>query len=149
MPMSTNNTIGELLNRISHTDILQHKELLKALLESAAQQKDSRINNELLRELIQDYRHNAERLRESEHLYRSVIAAMEEGIVIQNSNSQQKCRTNFGSHTRPASRQNFHRSQVEGGTPGRQPFPGRGTSGNYHSPKRRAPAWSYYGSTQT
>jgi len=47
MLMSTNNTIGELLNRISHTDILQHKELLKALLESAAQQKDSRINNEL------------------------------------------------------------------------------------------------------
>src|SRR6056297_3279103 len=88
MPMSTNNTIGELLNRISHTDILQHKELLKALLESAAQQKDSRINNELLRELIQDYRHNAERLRESEHLYRSVIAAMEEGIVIHNSTGE-------------------------------------------------------------
>ncbi|MCF7915142.1 MAG: sensor domain-containing diguanylate cyclase [Spirochaetaceae bacterium] len=86
--MSPNDSIGELLSRLSRTDILQHKELLKTLLEAGAQEKDSRINNELLRELIQDYHHNAERLRESEHLYRSVIAAMEEGIVIYNRNGK-------------------------------------------------------------
>lgn len=86
--MSSNNTIGELLSKLSREDILQHKTLLKALLDSAAQEKDSRINNELLRELVQDYRYNAERLRGSEHLYRSVIAAMEEGIVIHNSTGE-------------------------------------------------------------
>lgn len=59
-----------------------------SLLESAAEETDSRINNELLRKVIENYRSTAERLRESEHLYRSIIAAMEEGIVVHGKNGE-------------------------------------------------------------
>lgn len=59
------------------------KAITRTLLEFRAKDTDNRINNALLREMIEKYVTVTRTLRESENRYRSVFAALGEGLVVQ------------------------------------------------------------------
>ncbi len=54
------------------------------LITYAARETDNRINKALSQKLLEKFVTVSERLRESENTYRSIIAAMREGVVVQN-----------------------------------------------------------------
>lgn len=64
------------------------REIIEIFLEYFAQKTDSSLNIAMLRDLIERFHRMNIKLEESEELYRSILTAMSEGIVIQDRSGQ-------------------------------------------------------------
>lgn len=67
---------------------LSKRELVERLLEYTARETDQTLNASILWDLISQFQAINLKLEESEELYRSIIRAMAEGVVIQDSSGQ-------------------------------------------------------------
>ena len=80
--------LNEILKNYSPEELKKNHRLFLSLFESTAMEMDARIQSGLLGQLIENYNKMAKELKDSEQLYRSALAAMEEGIVVHSSTGE-------------------------------------------------------------